>query len=401
MKITNVRTTVLRGVDPHGMGGTPRTWHLIVVRIDTDTGIYGLGEAPHWQRGYFGVRETIDYIGSRIIGQSPFEIKRIIQEHFHGARPPHQPRTLPATIVPVGPIVWAMSGIEMALLDIVGKHLKTPVYNLLGGQFRSKIPVYLDRSGPANVSDLSAWKKLAAETVESGFTRLKFDIDHVAPDLVDDVWSRTISKKQLNAISKRLGAAIEAIGPDAEVAVDCHMHYDVPSAIKLSHALAELGVTWLEDPTPVMNFDAMRQIKERSAVPICVGEMFTADMARMFIDHEACDILHPDILFAGGLHETRRICEYAELHHLPIAFHNNSTVLGVTATSHLASTIPNLIALEYHFFDSPWSMTWIKRACGPLIVDGYIQIDDTPGLGCELDTDVCEKLLAYGEKLFE
>ena len=88
MKITSVRTTVLKGTDPAGMDGSPRTWHTILVRVDTDEGLYGLGEAPHWQRDTFGVRDTIHYLGERVTGQSPFDIRRIVTEHLHGARPP-------------------------------------------------------------------------------------------------------------------------------------------------------------------------------------------------------------------------------------------------------------------------------------------------------------------------
>lgn len=399
MKITNTRTTVLRGQDPHGMGGQPRTWHLILVRIDTDEGVYGLGEAPHWQRTFFGVREAIDYIGSRIKGQSPFDIKRIVTEHLHGARPPHAPRTLPGTIVPAGPIVWGMSGIEMALCDLVGKASGLPVYNLLGGAYRDKVPVYLDRSGPAAVEDLNAWRDLALEARDAGFDHLKFDIDHVAPDRTRDVWSRTMPIDQMNRVVERLSAVREVVGWDVEIAVDCHMHYDVNTGIRLARELAPLKLKWLEDPTPVLNHEAVAAIRARSDIPICVGEMFTPEEARRFIDAEACDIIHPDVLFAGGLHETRKIAEYAELHQVPVAFHNNSTALGVTASAHVAATVGNLVGIEYHFHDAPWSTQIVERG-RPLIEDGYLHLTDRPGLGCELNESVCRDLLAEGETLF-
>jgi L-alanine-DL-glutamate epimerase-like enolase superfamily enzyme len=105
---------------------------FIVVKVETNNGLYGYGECPHWQRGYFGVRETIDYIGERLIGANPFDVKKIVEEHFNGGSSRHisqevyQERSLP-----VGPIVWAMSGIEMALLDIIGKQSGLPVHSLL------------------------------------------------------------------------------------------------------------------------------------------------------------------------------------------------------------------------------------------------------------------------------
>ena len=189
------------------------------------------------------------------------------------------------------------------------------------------------------------------------------------------------------------------MGNNAEISVDCHMHYDVVSSIELSKVLHSIGITWLEDPVPVMDLDSLAEIRQKSLVPICAGEMYTFDLAKLAINNKAVDILHPDILFAGGLHETKKICELANSHGLPVAFHNNSTALGFTATAHLGSSIANIIASEYHFYNADWSKKWINRSNSlPLIEDGFIKLDDTPGLGCELNEDVCKKLLAPGEK---
>jgi len=397
--ITKVSTMVLRGEDSHGLGGVPRTWHFIVVKVETNNGLYGYGECPHWQRGYFGVRETIDYIGERLIGANPFDVKKIVEEHFNGARPPHQPRSLPGTIIPVGPIVWAMSGIEMALLDIIGKQSGLPVHSLLGGKFRDKVPVYLDRSGPEDVTDLNEWRKLTEETLESGYTKFKFDVDYTAPDFVTDVWSRSIGREQMLAIEERLSVAREVAGDSAEISVDCHMHYDLVTSIELSKVLNGIGINWLEDPVPVMDLISLSELREKSPIPICAGEMFTFDLAKLAIKTRAVDIFHPDVLFAGGLHETRKICELANSNGLPVAFHNNSTALGFIATAHLASSIPNIIASEYHFYDAEWSKKWIKRSNDlPLMTNGFIELDDAPGLGCDLNEEICIELLAPGEK---
>ena len=127
--------------------------------------------------------------------------------------------------------------------------------------------------------------------------------------------------------------------------------------------------------------------------------MFTFDIAKLALSCKAVDILHPDILFAGGIHETKKICEIANAAGLPIAFHNNSTALGFTATAHLAASVSNIVASEYHFYDAEWSKNWINRNAGNnLISDGYIELDDTPGLGIELNEEVCLQLLAPGEK---
>jgi galactonate dehydratase len=228
---------------------------------------------------------------------------------------------------------------------------------------------------------------------------MKFDIDHVAPDKTRDVWSRTMTLDQVNRVVERLGTVRDVVGPDVEIAVDAHMHYDVNTSIRLARALAPLNLKWFEDPTPVLNHEAVAAIRAKSEIPICVGEMFTPEEARRFIDAQACDIIHPDVLFAGGLHETRKIAEYAELHQVPVAFHNNSTALGVTASAHVAATVGNCIGIEYHFHDAPWSTRIVERG-RPLIEDGYLHLTDRPGLGCELNEDVCRELLADGETLF-
>ncbi len=400
MKITQIRTMVLTGTDPSGMGGIPRPWSVMLVRVDTDSGLYGLGEAAHWQRGYFGVREAINYVGDRLIGKSPFDIKRTIHEHFYGALPPHKPRTLPATVVTVGPIVWAMSGIEMALMDLVGKALDTPVYNLLGGRFRDHILVYLDRSAPANKADLGAWRELALECRESGFKDIKFDIDHTAPDKTTDVWSRSMDRAQMRAVVERLSVARDAVGWDMNISADCHMCYDVPTSIALANELAPLKLKWLEDPTPVMNQDAVRQIRSKSPIPICVGEMFTADQFRSWVGNEACDIIHPDVLFTGGLTETAKIAELANLHHIPIALHNNSSSVGVVAASHVAAATANFIGMEYHFIKADWIGKIAWRGGRPLIEKGHVVLGDEPGLGLTLNEDVCRAHLAEGETYF-
>src|SRR5712692_6140004 len=198
----------------------------------------------------------------------------------------------------------------MALCDLAGKALNTPTYNLLGGKYRDRIPIYLDRSSPREPADLDAWKQIALDAREQGFRSFKFDVDAIAPDLTDDVHNRSISLRQMNAMIRRLSAAREAAGDDAEIMVDGHMYYDVPDAIRLAGELAPLKVSWFEYTTPITNPDAMAAVREKSPVPICTGEMFTREQFHLFLDHRAVDIVHPDVVFCGGLHEARKIADY-------------------------------------------------------------------------------------------
>ena len=411
MKITDIRMMRLWGPRIHGVGGGSAKIAKVVVRVDTDAGIHGLGEVDD----FMGVRQGIAYMREYFHGRDAFAANAIVSEMLYGTQAPNPSgvRRGPMgsnniiavsmcspTATPWGPVVWAASGVEIALCDLIGKALKTPAYNLLGGKFRDRVKVYLDRSSPDDITDLSAWKKMAAETVESGFTQMKFDIDFMVTECVADVWNRSLSLKQINRIVERLTVVRRTTGPDFEICVDCHMQYNVPDAIRLANALAPLNLLWLEDPTPITNPDSCAEVRAKSPVPICVGEMFIAEQFRLFIDHRACDILHPDVLFCGGLHELRRIADYAELNQLPVAIHGNGGALATIAAAHAGAACRNFVGLEYHFIETPWIGEYVRRD-GPLFSDGHVVLTDAPGLGVELDREVCRKYLAPGEALFD
>ena len=183
MKITDVRSMRLSGPRPHSVGGAESTIGKWIVRVDTDAGIHGLGEAED----FMGVGEAIAHLKPHLVGRSPFQIRPLVSEILYGTLPPHTPEqrasaesastplrrplvpSMSPTATPTGPIVWGLSGVEIALCDLVGKALQTPVYQLLGGAFRDRVRVYLDRSSPPDSDDLSAWKRMGEEAVEQGF----------------------------------------------------------------------------------------------------------------------------------------------------------------------------------------------------------------------------------------
>ena len=411
MKITSIRMMRLWGPRNHGVGGGAAKIARVVVRVDTDSGIYGLGECDD----FMGVRQGIAYLDEYFRGRDPFSINAIVSEMLYGTQAPN-PAGAPRgpmgknninavsmcspTATPWGPVVWAASGVEIALCDLLGKALKTPAYNLLGGKFRDHARVYLDRSSPDDITDLGAWEKMAAETVASGFTQMKFDIDFMATECVKDVWNRSLSLRQINRIVERLTVVRQATGPDFEICVDCHMQYNIPDAIRVAQALAPLQLLWLEDPTPITNPDSCAQVRAKSPVPICIGEMFIAEQFRLFVDAGACDVLHPDVMFCGGMHELRRIADFAELNHLPVAFHGNGGALATIAAAHVGVASRNFLGLEYHFIETPWIGEFVRRDV-PLFRDGQVVMTDAPGLGVELDREVCRQHLAPGESLFD
>jgi L-alanine-DL-glutamate epimerase-like enolase superfamily enzyme len=396
VRITDIRTMLLRGPDPHGVGGGMRTWTMLLVRVDTDEGVYGLGEAGDM----LGTRDAIAWIRERLIGRDPFAVRPIVSELLYGGMPPHDGE-MSITATPTGPIAWGASGVEMALCDLVGKALGTPVYNLLGGSFRDRVRIYLDRSSPADPTDLDAWAALGADAVAAGFIDIKLDAEQAAPERTVDRFARSLGPGHVIAIGERIAAVRQAIGDEIDLSVDCHMHYDAVSAIRLAHELAPLRLKWLEDPTPITNPDALADVRARSPVPICIGEMLIAEQLRQFVDRRACDILHPDVLFVGGLHEARRVADYAELHYMPVALHGNSGALGTIAAAHVGAASRACIGLEYHFHDAPWIGAVVERSGGiPLFRDGHLELTDAPGLGVTLDEDVCGARLAAGERVF-
>lgn len=317
-----------------------------------------------------------------------------------GGMPPFMP-FMSKTATVDGPMAWAVSGVEMALCDLAGKILGTPVYNLLGGAFRDRIRVYLDRSGVTDPTDLDEWRRLTERVLGDGFADFKFDVEWIAPELNRDAWNRQMRDAQLHRTRERLAVVRETAGPDAEIAIDGHMLFDVESAIRIARELAPLGIRWFEDPVPNFNFDSQRRVRDESPIPICAGEMLVADQFREMIDCGAVDIIHPDLLFVGGLHEGRRVADYADLHGIPMAIHNNGSAMNTIAEAHLAAATPNFIGLEYHFWDAPWIGKVVRREGVPLFdSDGHVPLTDAPGFGVEVDSAVARQHLAPGESLF-
>jgi galactonate dehydratase len=369
---------------------------VLFVRVDTDAGLYGLGEAGNM----LGDRQAIAYAREWLIGRDPLAINPFVRAMLSGGLPPYDPQ-MSATATVDGSMVWGVSGVEMALCDLAGKILGTPVYNLLGGAFRDRIRVYLDRSGVADPTDLQSWRDLAQRVTDEGFRDFKFDAEWIAPELNNDPWNRQMRSDQVRLTYERLAAVREVAGPDAEISLDGHMSFDVETAIRLARKLEPLNLKWFEDPVPILNFDAQKRVRDESPIPICAGEMLVPDQFREMIDRRAVDIIHPDLLFVGGLHEGKKVADYADMNAIPLAIHNNGSAMNTIAEAHLAAACPNFIGLEYHFWDAKWIGQVVRRE-GVETFDegGFVPLTDAPGYGVEIDLDIARRYLASGESLF-
>lgn len=382
MKITKISTAAIRG-----------NFEWILVRVHTDEGLTGLGEC-YWGAGVETVVHRLEPI---LMGEDPHNIDWLYQKMIRG---------MSGAGSTGGTVVSAISGVELALWDIKGQALGTPIYNLLGGKYRNRIRVYAD-CGHGSAPTPAAWAKRARGTVQLGFTAIKFDIDNVDPARFGDPdhvgvggpgWlqgqQRPLSNAEMDTIVSLVGSVRDAIGSGIDLALDCHWNYDPRDVITLASELASFRLMWLEDPTPPDNIEALKRVTDRSPVPICTGENhYTRHGLRPLVTGQAVDILQPDIPKMGGLLEAKKVADLADVYYIPVAAHNVCSPIGTVACCHTCATMRNFTVLEYHAQDVPW---WDDLLIGkaPLIRDGYITLPDGPGLGVTLDENVARAHLA-------
>jgi galactonate dehydratase len=388
VKITDIQASVV-GRNVPDSGGS--TWTF--VRVYTDAGLYGTGECnsagPIWSR--MATKEIVmGRYRSLLLGQDPLDIGPLWERLRRDGR---------YSGGSTAPMTFALTGIENALWDIAGKHYGAPVYRLLGGAFRQRIRLYADCHAGHDNSP-AAYAEKAREVLAEGYTAVKFDVDGMAPGK-HDRYNYTLSARELDHVVKVIAGVRDAIGPENDLAIDCHGQFDLPSAISLAHAVEDLRLMWLEEPLPAENVDALAELRAKTSTVICTGEnQYTRYGFRELLERRAADIIMPDLAKAGGILEGKRIAELAEIHYVPVAPHNVSSPLGMMAACHVCAAIPNFLILEFHGRGIAW---WGDLCQGdkPFIREGYMAVADAPGLGIELDRDAARELLMTGDTLFE
>lgn len=372
MKITAVKTAATAGHCMH-----------IWVRIETDAGITGLGECVH---GGHAAIALISELAPKIVGRDPFAVDAIFEELR---------RSLVFEGGFAGALITALTGIEIALWDLKGKALKVPVYELLGGKFRDRVRVYADCQVEPGMN-FGEIRRVVDDVLARGFTALKVDLDihaygHAQSEVAGftkDRFNHTAGAWEHDRMVRLAGMVKEAAGKEVDVACDVHTRLDVPSAIRLARDLETLNLMWLEEPVPPENVDAMREVKRGTTTPICAGEnLYLRQGFRALIEKQAVDIIMPDIPKCGGLSECRKIANLAEIYYIPFAPHNVASPIGTMASAHVCASVPNFLILEFHWLHRDFWPT-IIRDKRDIIVDGYIALDDRPGIGLELDEEV-------------
>ena len=381
LKITDMRIAVL--------GRAPMTCPLI--RIDTNQGIYGLGEVRDGASKTYALM-----LKSRLVGENPCNVDKIFRKIKQFGGPSRQ--------------AGGVCGIEMALWDLAGKAYNVPVYQMLGGKFRDKIRCYADTT---ESHDPKVYGQRLKKRAEQGFTWLKMDL---GIDLMEeipgtitrpaeyDVRQRgfvqhmftgiELTPKGIETMSDYVGAVREQVGMEIPLAADHFGHIGVNSCIKLGQALEKWNMAWLEDMVPWQYPELLKEIKDNIKVPLCTGEdIYLKEPFEELCRKRAVDIIHPDLASSGGILETHKIGDMAQEFGVPMAMHFAGSPISCFANVHCAAATENFLVLENHSVDVPWWDDLIAGVEKPIINHGFVKVPEKPGLGLTLNDDVVKQHL--------
>ena len=355
LKITDIQSFL---VDAGGR-------NLCFVKVLTDAGIYGFGEAYSVGPDEATVATIKDFKGW-LIGKDPRNVEYLWATMYNFTR------------FPGGAVInAAMSGIEHALWDIAGKAAGLPVYMLLGGKCRDKVRVYQSAGGRTPAQLAESAKALIAKY---GYTAIK-----MAPHPPGS------QSMPYNAVTRAAGQRAEAVrnavGPDIDLAFDAHATLFEPiRAAQMAEALKPMHPYFLEEPIRMENMDAMQTLKQRMQIPLATGEcLYTKHDFRQLLSKQAADIVQPDVCLAGGILELKKIAAIAEAHYVVVAPHNPMGPLATMVNVHFAACTPNFLILEYHPDDESPRKDLIKDPI--LVKNGYLEIPNKPGWGYEVNEE--------------
>ena len=404
MKNQSIKITDLRVVN---IDGLPK--HCILLKIYTNQGIIGLGEVRDASSATYALM-----LKSRIMGENPLNVAKIFNriKQFGG----HSRQG------------GGVSGIEIALWDIVGKYYGIPLYQLLGGKYRDKVRIYCDTDVDGKHTGHDMGKALK-KRMEMGFTFLKMDL---GMDLLLDVEGAlnapagcidelkkynmkaithqsgsidkclmygknyeiftvphyatgiSITQKGLDYLENYVKEVREEIGFEIPLAIDHMGHISEGSVIALARRLEKYNIAWIEDVAPWMNTNIFKKISEHTTIPVCTGEdIYLAHNFEPLMKERAVSVVHPDILTIGGAMEMKKLEGMCDQYGIAAAIHMAESPIAFMAAVHIAASMKNVMAIEFHSADHPEWFNLVKGLPDPLIKDGYVQVPDAPGLGIE------------------
>ena len=362
----------IRDIDTILINSPGRKW--TIVRVHTDEGLVGLGEATYSKKEPV-VSAAIAHMKEELIGEDPSRIEYLWHKIYRVS-------SYSGIWRMTGP-VWmsAMSGIDQALWDLKGKVANLPLVELLGGKFRDRVPVYTHFGGSTPEESAQSAKRWADE----GYTALKTGArsgDGYGFDLyVDDGLPAETAA--------HFAAAREAVGPDVGLLVDCHGRFTVGGAVRLARALEPYELFCFEDPVAPEDLSGYPKVRRETSIPIMGSERLnTKTQFRQLLELDGIDIAQPDLMYAGGITEVKKIAAFADTYHVPISFHNTKGPVGILAAAHLGASIPNVAPMEF-VTGIDWRDEIIEQPVR--VEDSSLVIPDGPGIGVELNMEGVEK----------
>ncbi len=366
--------------------------NFVTVKITTDEGVYGIGDATLNGREKSVVSYLEDYLLPCLIGRDPQQIEDIWQFFYRGA---YWRRG------PVG--MTALAGIDVALWDIKAKLANMPLYQLLGGKSRDRIMVYTH----ANGKDLPSTLEAVAKAKEAGYKAIRVQSGIPGIDKTYGVakagkayepadsdlpavenWS---SEKYLNFMPKLFAAVREQFGDDLHLLHDVHHRLTPIEAARLGKELEPFHLFWLEDPVPAENQESFKLIRQHTTTPLAVGEVFNSiHDCRELIESQLIDYIRTSIVHAGGITQLRRIADLASLYHVRTGFHGATDLSPVCmgAALHFDYWVPNF-GMQEHMAHSPLMESVFSRAYQ--FDDGYFTPGEAPGHGVDIDEQEAAK----------
>ena len=381
LKITDLRVLVI--------GRAPMTCPII--RIDTNQGLYGLGEVRDGASKNYALM-----LKSRLLGENPCNIDKLFRKVKQFGSHSRQ--------------AGGVCAVEMALWDLAGKAYSVPVYQMLGGKFRNRIRCYADTT---ESKDPKVYGQRLKARRDQGFTWLKMDL---GIDLVADVpgaltlpagtslaygdptvgplTGTEITDKGVALMCDYVAQVREIVGMDIPLAADHFGHIGVNSCIRLGKGLEKYNMAWLEDMVPWQYTDLLKKITDAVDIPILTGEdIYLKEPFIELCRAHAVDMIHPDLATSGGILETKKIGDAAQELGVPMAMHFAGTPVSCMANVHCAAATENFLTLENHSVDVPWWGDLVEGIEKPIINKGFITVPDKPGLGVTLNEDLVKQHL--------
>jgi len=353
---------------------------LLVVRVHTDSGIIGIGETVDKVHGSKGALHGT--IAPLVLGQDPLDIEglwRFVMDNimYHGY---------------AGAETRALSAVEVALWDIMGKHYGAPLYHLLGGKTRSEIPTYNTCIGFGDIQDYQAWHddagKLAQSLLDDGISAMKiWPFDKYS----ERSFGQYISQADVEDGLKAVRQIRDQVGDAMEIGIECHFRWNRVSMERIARALEPYNILFLEDAMAPVYPDEIKALSQRTSIPIIGSELLmTRWQVREWLEKHVSQILMTDPVWNGGIAETRRIANLAETFGIPLVLHNVAGPICHAVCMHLAAHIPNLYFVESvrAFYKSYFN---VLSDFVPQITDGYLDIPNGHGLGVNLRTEILER----------